>query len=518
MALTLRMNGSTPSSLVSSSWWNDYYSLLTGSMLDQPVTFGTNLTMVGQSVVPPNTSLLAVPQAFTGMSVGVYQYAITYVQADGGETLPSSTVSCTTTSTNASVEVENIPLGPSGTVKRNIYRTKVNGSSLFKLVSIADNTTIFFFDNSPDTSLVTSAPVHNTFSGAIFMKDGSGNTNLTISADGALFGSGGAVSFGATTVSNLTISGGKIGKTVSADIIDAGGDSTFIKARNAGNILLQVPNGTTVATHTSSALTLTGNLFAQTIHAANGFSLDGGSLNLGSNATLNATNLTIVGTGMLFGSSPQLNAPLLLQPGNTASPSSIVSGTAGFGVKMNNGTKLFEAKANGSFVISGSTFFNTTGVTSTGGTFDSFDMGESFAVDQEYPAGTVLCPSDLVTPIPYTGANELFLPQLAKCTHDKCSLAVIAVAHPGFCSGTPNLPSEPWYDNTQALAQPCCMVGRVFANTLQNLVGKVYVCSDGQGNVRQMLPGESGMSLGITLAPTVSGMVPVFVRSTFVTL
>lgn len=45
MALTLRGDGTGTAYLVNSSWWNDYYQLLTGGMTDQPVTIANKLTV-----------------------------------------------------------------------------------------------------------------------------------------------------------------------------------------------------------------------------------------------------------------------------------------------------------------------------------------------------------------------------------------------------------------------------------------------------------------------------------------
>lgn len=47
MALTLRQNGSTSANLVTASWWNDYYNLLTGVMTDQPVTIANTVAVTG---------------------------------------------------------------------------------------------------------------------------------------------------------------------------------------------------------------------------------------------------------------------------------------------------------------------------------------------------------------------------------------------------------------------------------------------------------------------------------------
>jgi hypothetical protein len=209
MALTLRLNGSLAQNLVTASWWNDYYDLLTGVMLDQPITLRPVVThkMIANSAGAPTAAL----QGGTALGIGSYMYGITFITADGGETLPNVTpASITTTSGNQAVSLTNIPVGPGGTVKRGIYRTKVGTSSPYYLVAILnDNSTTSYSDTTPDASLTTLAPVYYTFGGATVWEDSAGIV-MWKAGGGVLVGSNVLAPFGAAPASapSLTLAAG----------------------------------------------------------------------------------------------------------------------------------------------------------------------------------------------------------------------------------------------------------------------------------------------------------------------
>lgn len=94
----------------------------------------------------------------TGLLLGVYRYAITYVTAGGEEVIGS--VSEPLTTYNNSVRVE-LPIGYDGTTKRRIYRTAGNGTQLKFLKEIDDNSTLTFIDNLGDYFLSTDIPETN---------------------------------------------------------------------------------------------------------------------------------------------------------------------------------------------------------------------------------------------------------------------------------------------------------------------------------------------------------------------
>lgn len=112
----------------------------------------------------PTTAPTLATAVSTNMGIGVYKYVVTFGSADG-ESLPGPSGSLTTTSGNQGGALTAIPTGPTGTTKRNIYRTAVGGSSYTLLHTIADNTTLTYSDTATDASIASAAkpPVHPTF-------------------------------------------------------------------------------------------------------------------------------------------------------------------------------------------------------------------------------------------------------------------------------------------------------------------------------------------------------------------
>jgi hypothetical protein len=206
MALTLRTNGSSGVNLVTASWWNDYYNLFTGAMQDQLVTIKQSLDLkaIGAAPAAPATAVVA----GTGLSIGAYLYAVTFTSADG-ETAPSATTGATTTTGNQKVNLSAIPLGPTGTTGRKLYRSKVGGGALYLLATLADNTTTTFADTTADTSLTVLANGRSSFGGSLRLYDGAG------ALQGTIYNDGGAdlkqlwinkqVAFGATTTLDLVM-------------------------------------------------------------------------------------------------------------------------------------------------------------------------------------------------------------------------------------------------------------------------------------------------------------------------
>lgn len=117
----------------------------------------------GSSSVSVET--IGVPTAAVGaagnVDIGTHHWAITFV-INGVETALGTTCSTLSTLTLASaskVQLTGIPLGPTGTTARNIYRTKADQSGGFQLLhTIADNTTTSYVDNTADSGLTTAAP------------------------------------------------------------------------------------------------------------------------------------------------------------------------------------------------------------------------------------------------------------------------------------------------------------------------------------------------------------------------
>jgi hypothetical protein len=113
----------------------------------------------------PSVEIIDVPTAAVGaagnVDVGTHHWAITFV-INGVETAlgtTCSTLSTLTLATASKVQLTGIPLGPTGTTARKIYRTKADQSGGFQLLhTISDNTTTSYLDNTADSGLTTAAP------------------------------------------------------------------------------------------------------------------------------------------------------------------------------------------------------------------------------------------------------------------------------------------------------------------------------------------------------------------------
>jgi hypothetical protein len=70
----------------------------------------------------------------------------------------------TTTAGAGKVILTGIPIGPPGTVGRDLYRTKAGGSDYYRLYQIMDNATTTYEDNVADASLGDLIPLINTTS------------------------------------------------------------------------------------------------------------------------------------------------------------------------------------------------------------------------------------------------------------------------------------------------------------------------------------------------------------------
>ncbi len=120
------------------------------------------LQYYGSAFTPPPGGMTANAATGAGLSIGNYQYAVTFL-SQGGETTPSPTLSVSTSSGNAVVNLAAIPIGPVTTstpgiatntvIGRNLYRTLVSGTQLFLLATIPDDTTATYSDSAPDSVL-----------------------------------------------------------------------------------------------------------------------------------------------------------------------------------------------------------------------------------------------------------------------------------------------------------------------------------------------------------------------------
>ena len=186
MPLTVQQNGSVVGgnpNTIKASWWNDYHDLLTGVMADQPITLKVPARIEANSGAP-GAGMLAAVVAGTALGVGAYAYQVTFVDMQGGETRASPSTNATTTTNNQAVSLTAIPTGPTGTGQRNLYRTKVGGSTLYLLHVFSDNTTTTFSDTTADTSLGTQQPTAHPFYDGFAVTDSAGQNRHLFFTDG----------------------------------------------------------------------------------------------------------------------------------------------------------------------------------------------------------------------------------------------------------------------------------------------------------------------------------------------
>jgi hypothetical protein len=132
----------------------------------------------------------------------------------------------TATALYLATDLTNIPIGPSGTTGRKVYRTVANGSTYKLLTTIANNTTTTFTDTTADASLGATAPTSDT-SGLVAQSGevAAGSPSILVTSTAPFQAAGGwafigalAIRYTALTADSLTgvpISGyGSLGTTV----------------------------------------------------------------------------------------------------------------------------------------------------------------------------------------------------------------------------------------------------------------------------------------------------------------
>ena len=223
-------------------------------------------------------------------------------------------------------------------------------------------------------------------------------------------------------------------------------------------------------------------------------------------SNLQNINATTINTSGDITTSTNVNAANIVASGNLVcgTSSAIFLGNlmicqAYFAVRKNDGTKLFECRANGDFTISGVTLRTAAGSSSgygTGGVFDTFDIAETYPADMIYEAGTVLEPQGDV----YT-----------LCTEDGSAFAVVVSEGGGVLLG----PNE---DDVNEVAVPIALTGRVRVSTSEDIAPRQWVTATNDGKVRAIKKGETAFTLGYALHPTHDGKVGVFLRPCMMTV
>lgn len=113
----------------------------------------------------PGALTCALAAAGAGLlSNGVYSYKAVFRTANGQTEAGtvSSNVTVVDNATNGKVNLTAIPLGPTGTTARDLYRTDAGGATWKFLATLADNTTTTYLDNIADASLGALAPTANS--------------------------------------------------------------------------------------------------------------------------------------------------------------------------------------------------------------------------------------------------------------------------------------------------------------------------------------------------------------------
>jgi hypothetical protein len=158
-----------------------------------PITLATNQVNVSQLPLgPPNTvGRLLYRRSAANRTGNVYQYRLSdntttvinnlslgdSVYSTNGQTPPANTAGNTIAQV---VPLSSIPVGPTGTTGRRLYRTKAGASTLLFLATLSDNVATTYADTIPDASLGGLPPVQNTAGTAQTVRV----SNLQIAADG----------------------------------------------------------------------------------------------------------------------------------------------------------------------------------------------------------------------------------------------------------------------------------------------------------------------------------------------
>lgn len=159
---------------------SDLYLVQPGDSADSRDLNQIVRTLDGQNDAPVvSYQPLSAPGALTaqvssssGVLNGSYSYLTVFLtgNVDGQGTIhwsgnhsAAGTASAVVNPANNQVDLSDIPIGPTGVVARELYRTKAGGSTFYYLDTIDDNVVTDYTDNTADSSLGSStAPTHNT--------------------------------------------------------------------------------------------------------------------------------------------------------------------------------------------------------------------------------------------------------------------------------------------------------------------------------------------------------------------
>ncbi len=239
-----------------------------------------------------------------GVLNGAYAYLAVfrtgYVDGVGtihysGNQTAAGTASTVVNPADNEVDLSNIPIGPTGVVARDLYRTKAGGSTFYYLATLDDNVTTDYTDNTPDSSLgTTTAPTVNSTgsppvlpvydavpgftapNGALAFVNVNG-TRLLYESNGTAWSAAGATTASPTTAGTVEITQNPASGTPTAVIRVADPGEQELTSTSATTVLTYVVPGSgafhftfkyylrviTAATTVSATLSYTSNTGAQ---------------------------------------------------------------------------------------------------------------------------------------------------------------------------------------------------------------------------------------------------------------
>lgn len=113
------------------------------------------VTNWGIQVTNPLSTITVADNGVGAMAAGTYRYHVVFVNGTtGSRSNPTTNTNSLVLAANRQIRLTNIPTSADSQVtQREIYRTVANGARYFRLITIGDNTTTAYNDNTIDASL-----------------------------------------------------------------------------------------------------------------------------------------------------------------------------------------------------------------------------------------------------------------------------------------------------------------------------------------------------------------------------
>jgi hypothetical protein len=146
-----------------------------------------------------NISILEIAKDGTGLAAGDYSYKVTYLNPFGETTGSdaSDDITVTADALNGQINLTDIPIGPTGVIARNIYRTLTGGSTYYLLATIGDNETTTYTDEIVDADINTNDTIPTSNTAAARPNDWIGTNNPKYALEHASGNTQGLIFFGA---------------------------------------------------------------------------------------------------------------------------------------------------------------------------------------------------------------------------------------------------------------------------------------------------------------------------------